>query len=192
MPGRQRVVVGAVIGLALAVLIGIAAALAGPRRPSSPDASVHAGDEQPGPPPATEQHPAPPEPAADDGDGEPRRRWYGTAILALIAAALTGLAVSGYVWLNHWHSPVTLTASANSSTRTVSIVQDLRLTAAANGSEVRWGVDSGSARRLIVSGEDTEVIVPLSSSLCQAAANTLHATCANGNQLLTGSPTTFK
>jgi hypothetical protein len=174
---RSRAAVRAlgILGLVFAVLVWLVGSLVRPRT-----AQRHLG---------SRQQLAPHEQSYGDRP-RPRRRWYGPAIVAILASGVAGIAIFSYFHLNQRLWPVRLTGSASTTIRNASILQDLRLTAAGKGSQVRWLVDSGYARRLGVSGSGAEIIVPLAPSECQTAEKALHATCVGG-QLRTGSPATF-
>src|SRR5262245_6109452 len=187
--GRAAAAAIGVLGLAFAVLVWLVASLVRPRRRASAGAPGGAGAARPRRPLAPSQQLAPPEQASGDRP-PPRRRWYGLVILALLAGMVAGIVIFFFFRLNQRLWPVRLNASASTTIRNAGILQDLRLTAAGNGSHVRWLVDSGYVRQLIVSGSDTEIILPLPPSECRAAGKALDATCVGG-QLRTGSPVTF-
>src|SRR5262249_29588731 len=137
--GRTAVLVG-MLGLAFAVLVRVARALADSRPPASAGSPKSGDTTAPGSYVAPNQQAAPRQPSPDPDSAPLRPGWYGSALL-VIAAVAAGCVIFLYNWLNHWRWPVGLTASAAVSARDASILPDLGLTAGMNGSPVRWLVD---------------------------------------------------
>jgi len=118
---------------------------------------------------------------AAGGDDRPRSRWYPLLVL-LVAGCFAGLAIFAYGGLNHWHRPVTLTATTNN----LAALQNLTMSGP-NGSQVAW-MGQGFVQQLTITGPSqgmTEVILPVPASNCPRMAKMLglHVACHPGQPL---------